>query len=124
MKLNAELLFVSDLKPFFVQFKRDCIPYSESIHEIVKSVLNSQNGNTLHKIQAIQLINQYELSESEDAEFYTEARTMIERQGKIDDKDLKKVVNQAREIMKVDENERNKLTNRALFDWYISYPEI
>ena len=26
--------------------------------------------------------------------------------------------------MKVDENERSKLTNRALFDWYISYQEI
>ena len=75
------------------------------------------------KVQAVVFITKYEITEDME-DYYPEVKSMMDRLVKTKDSTLKLAVKQVQKMLKVDENQRNKLQNKALFDWYVSFDEI
>jgi phosphoglycerol transferase MdoB-like AlkP superfamily enzyme len=102
LKLSANPLYKADIQPFLDVFTGEKYPYNESIHEIMKSILNSQTDDK-DKVPCVLFINKYEISE-DDEEFYGEVKSMMDRLGKTGDQELKEAVKQAVLVLKVEEN--------------------
>lgn len=77
LKLSSNPIYKADVQPFIDVFDVEKYPYDESLHEIMKSILNSQLNDKV-KLQGVLFINKYAISEDQE-EFYTEVKSMIER---------------------------------------------